>query len=60
MMHLEQGRNSNSQLSTSFSAPIAAIEPKDHDQFIRVPVNELIMILRIYVRVGRIGADIAV
>ena len=32
--NLEQGKNSNSQLSTAIPAPILSIEPQDHDQFI--------------------------
>ena len=40
---LEQGRSSNSQLSTAISAPVPPKEPQDHDQPIhRDPLNELI------------------
>ena len=45
----EQGRNPNSQLSSAIFAPILRTEPEDHDQTIhRVPVNELIVLLRFY------------
>ena len=46
---LEQGQNPNSQLSSAIFAPILQKEPEDHDQTIhRVPVNELIVLLRFY------------
>ena len=55
----EQGRNSNSQLSSAIYAPILPTEPKDNDQTIRrVPVNELNV--NKWAFMGRTEADIAV
>ena len=45
----EQGRNSNSQLSSATFVPILPTEPEDCDHTIHgVPVNRLIGILRFY------------
>ena len=49
---LEQGWKwiANFQVSTTISAPILLIEPKDHDQSIHMdPANRLIMIFRLWI-----------